>query len=494
MAIVSIVFPFLLMMTNPSYTLENEPRQSESPRILVYEYHYYRVYDALVPNPRDMTDCELKPHSFKHSNRLLFEYTGEIEMKDTRVFVLYSLGDLITVFSIHEFTNSEDITKETILSDIYGEGKTMRDRAYNAFEGILGSELVNPITSGDIKVPLVYIMIKDHPSTEPVKQIDFKENITEVHNEKGQIILWTEPFPYDQALYIINAYPPTGGTGSFESDSTFLWEYTRAISEAWGKNVDEKYWGFLQEQTKILETNLSAIDQNFWAKISFLPYAAARYSNYKMMYNRDKLIYETEFPFALAAEDKKRHIIFNLHEEGLDENEEFLEILLSHIDYVYEKVERDNDRLKEYRILYQNLISDFDMLYFTLAAAIGILYVFSKKVFGWALEKSGISRNIPQQLLQILGKCVLTFGISLFVYDIYVICIILSQNQYQVITESELSFNSWIFYCLLLVFFVIIIVIEYQLSKKQDKDKVEDSSIYCKIKIDNIKLFLLLWL
>jgi hypothetical protein len=31
--------------------------------------------------------------------------------------------------------------------------------------------------------------------------------------------------------------------------------------------------------------------------------------------------------------------------------------------------------LKEYRVLYQNIISDFDMLYFSFGAAIGIFYI-----------------------------------------------------------------------------------------------------------------------
>jgi hypothetical protein len=410
-----------------------------------------------------MTDDELESHFFKHSNGGLFEYIGRIEMENTRVFVEYSLGGMITVFSIHEFTDCEDNTTEAVLSKINEEGKTVRDAVYSSFKHIMTSELSEHTSSGDDQVPLVYAIIKDYPSPEPLKKTEFEKNITEVHNENGQIILWTEPFRYDQALYIINAYPPFERGGSFESDVTFLRDYVFSINRAWEKNINRDYWVFLQEQAKILRNNLDTIDQDFWAKITFLPYLAARYSNYKMMYNRDKLIYLQEFPFAKVAENEKKGIIFKIHNEDFDDSEEFQEMLLDHIDYVHEKIKTGNDQLKEYRVLYQNIISDFDMLYFSLGAAIGIFYILFTRVFRWAINRSGIDRYIPKHIqqcvLQILGYGVVALGISLLIYDLYVIENLLSQHQYEIAVSSGLEYDTGTFYVILLFISSIVLVV-----------------------------------
>jgi len=117
---------FLLSMTNLSSAQTDESSQDELPRILVYECYNYRILEIGTLDPRMMTDDELRPFSFRHSKDFggyYFEYefkeenTGnETKMRNTRVFVLYSLGDQITVLSRHTFKDSEEITADVVLS------------------------------------------------------------------------------------------------------------------------------------------------------------------------------------------------------------------------------------------------------------------------------------------------------------------------------------------------------------------------------------------
>ena len=127
-----------------------------------------------------------------------------------------------TVFSIHEFSNGIEIITEVVLSDIYEKGKNARNNAYNDFKTLLTSEISDYSTFGDDPVPLVYIMIKDHKIQ--FKTSSFEKDISEVHNKRGQIIIWTEPSSYGQILFIINAYDPDPdlGKGGFKPDNTFL--------------------------------------------------------------------------------------------------------------------------------------------------------------------------------------------------------------------------------------------------------------------------------
>lgn len=470
---VSVVFLFLLLMTSLSpCNLKSEQYIDELPRIVVYEYYYYRVYDATVLDPTNMTQEELESFNFRHSNGSLFEYIGEIKIENSRVFVKYSLGNLITVFSIHEFSNGSEISAEAVVSEIYRDGKDVRSAAYSDFKILLTSELKESPFDDDDQVPLIYTMVKDN--TTDFKKTDFKKDISEAKNEEGQVIAWIEPFPYNQALYIVNAYPldESMERGGFEADNTFLWSYTNSIVRAWGTNTSEIYWKFLQDQMKIFRNNLGAIEQDFWAKISFLPYITARYSNYRMMYNRDKVLYFQEFPIVMTAENTKNNLIFKIYEENLNENEEFQNLLLDHADYVYENLERDDNRLKEYRVLYQNIIDDFDMLYFSLGAAVGIVYVLFK-IFSWAYKQSRIDGYIPkhvqQYVLQVLGYSVIAFGISLLIYDFYVINNILSQNSNAITINAEFTYNPGIFYIILLLSLSIvsIIVLRKKLIKRK---------------------------
>jgi len=451
---------FLLLIISFSCFPKIESYENKIPRIIVYEYYYYRIQGVGAIDPRFMTDDELG--FFKHLDGYYFEYIGKIEMEHTKVFVLYSLGDQITVFSIHEFPSNVNITAEDISLDLYERGKTTRDKVYNDFKEIITRKLTQ-YHSIDDQVPLVYVMIKDCLSPAPLIVDSLDKEIVEVHDEKGQVLLWKEPLSGDDVLYIINAYPPNEErVGGFEPDNTFLRNYVYDIVRAWSNHVSTVYEGF----TEIISNNLYAIDQDPIAMWSFLPYIAARYSNYEMMSNLDRQIYHEMIFLSDIDENTKREIKIEVTKKNFDDDEEFQEMLLDYIDYIYEKIENSNNLLKEKRNLYQNEIERFDMLYICLFAVLGIIYGFYK-ILRSLFNSNRILHDInflsrARLLIPHFKTSVLILMISVFCYDIYVIHNLLSQNPYETrVGVPEVPYNTNMFFVMFFLVVAVFLLLNY---------------------------------
>lgn len=239
MGLMVVIGLICLIQINEAHLLgpEEQPITSKMPRILVYEYYYYRITEPGAMDPRAMSDDELSQYHFKHAGGYLFKYTDGIS-EDTEIFLMYSLGDRISVFSIHEFLESNSITAQAVFSDINGEAKEARDLVYREFKRILGKGLES-YTPAEKQAPLVYAMIKGCNSSHPLNKDEFKAEIKEefaarvfeVYNLKGQVMAWNELYPYDQFLYIVNGYSSgEGKSGGFEPDNTFLWNYVLAVT------------------------------------------------------------------------------------------------------------------------------------------------------------------------------------------------------------------------------------------------------------------------
>lgn len=501
----------LLSMTGSSYAQIDGSSQDGPQRVLVYECYNYRILETGALDPRMMTDDELRSFDFpfvhsKDFGGYYFEYIPEeesrgsgTEMSNTRVFVLYldgmpfgnPVGDQITVLTRHTFGDSEEITADVVLSDVYGEAKQKRDDAYEKFKEMLGCKLMNP-RKVEAQVPLIYTMIKytteeEYSSSSKtlertclrkgMEELGKKLDLVEASNNKGRVILWREPSSSGEVLYIVNAYPPGDKhVGGFEPDNTFLAKYVFVVRDEWGRRTSTDIQGYSQ----IIENNIFSIDQDPVARYSGIPFLCARQSNYRMMRYVGNEVYFGNPMFSRIVWVKEE-IEFEISSQNLEDDKEndvkFQEMLLLHLDYIYERMKQDHAFLKERQVKLEDEIDGFDSYYLLLAAGLGVL-IFLHKLFQWAFKENRKMNEIflisrLSQYAPSIKNAAFIGAVSVLIYDAYVsICIMRQTPERVKVGVPELPYNpQWFYVILLTITITLVIMYKYRNSNGKKNKK-----------------------
>lgn len=226
----------------------------------------------------------------------------------------------------------------------------------------------------------------------------------------------------------------------------------------------EKDENFANNQFKSLRQNMTAIEKDPIAKYSFLPYVFVRYLNHRVNYNLTQLT-TLDFPFSKTARDEVSNIQFRISQEMFEGDRQELEnMLTNHIEYVYGRAEESNYRLEDRIADYRNLIGSFDLMYFSMAAVVGILYILYKEVYVWIFQNNeillgnAISSLIRENLSRI-KVIVLSIMASILVYDFYVIYELSHQ-------KNTYNTNSFLLIFVVFIFIGIIMIFRRNKSKK----------------------------